>query len=67
MPRFRREGGELYLSPIGNGEGEGPGELNSLLLLSSVGYPELPHAVPEGAVIDTQQLRGPGHQPEENK
>jgi len=32
-----------------------------------VGYPELPHAVPEGAVIDTQQLRGPGHQPEENK
>ena len=49
------------------GKGEGPGELDSLLFLSSVGYPELPHAVPEGAEIDTQQLRDPGHQSEEIK
>ncbi len=49
------------------GKEEGPGELNSLLFLSSVGYPELPHAMPEGAGIDTQQLRDPGHRSEENK
>ena len=35
------------------------GSLNPSSFLLSVGDPELPHAVPEGAGIYAQQLRGP--------
>ena len=39
---------------------KGLGELDSLLFLSSVRYPELPHAMPECTGIDAQQLCGSG-------